>query len=189
MSNLSRRRSVRDRRGLTVLVLALVVLLTVGGAAYAAGLGAASGKRPGKQLTAYQLRLRAQVQKADGSPVRGFDPAAQRQHSLAAAAAGAVGAGQRAADPAEDAMSDHHHDVVPRDVIDPPSVSGGTSAGCAMGYGKPGAQCVPLRAPGNVAQNCTYVRRLFPAGVAVSGADWLRLDRNRNGVACDRKDR
>lgn len=63
------------------------------------------------------------------------------------------------------------------------------SDGCEHAYGLP-TQCLTLRAPGNKVWTCTLVHPYFPAGIAVAkpGRDPFRLDRNKDGVACDAAD-
>ena len=65
----------------------------------------------------------------------------------------------------------------------------GLSNGCAAGYGDPGAQCLPSRAPGDKPLTCAYASKLFPKGIAVTGRDRLKLDTDGDGTACDPGDR
>jgi hypothetical protein len=128
--------------------------------------------------TPYQRILQTEVENPDGSPKRGRNPAVQGQTSLAAVASRPnPGAGVRVQKPAA---------ALPgRNVRRPaPNPTRGTIGVCATGYGAAGDQCVPLRAPGSQPMTCTYVARLFPAGIAVTGTDTLRLDTNHDKVAC-----
>ena len=63
------------------------------------------------------------------------------------------------------------------------------SNGCAAGYGRPGEQCLPRRAPNDKRLTCAYASKLFPKGIAVTGRDRLELDSDRDGTACDPGDR
>lgn len=139
---------------------------------------------PGESvLTPYQRILQGKVENPDGSPRAGRDPAVQRQTSLTAVASRPnPGAGSRVEKPAAGLRGS----TVRRPA--PAPTPGTIAGGCASGYGVPGDQCVPLRAPGNRAMTCTYVVGLFPAGVRVTGRDTLRLDTNRDQVACGRGD-
>lgn len=173
MKHVTRRRAAAAAVALTVLAAGLLLL---------PGSASAGGGDP--RLTPYQRILRAEVANPDGSPRKGRDPAVQRQTSLAAAASRPnAGPGGRVRTPAAGLPG--------RTVRRPaPSPAAGTVvAGCATGYGTPGDQCLPLRAPGNRPMTCTYVVRLFPAGIAVTGKDTLGLDGNRDKVACGPGDR
>lgn len=71
----------------------------------------------------------------------------------------------------------------------------GEFGGCTEGYGR-GKQCLPPVSPAAVAMkmtaeehpwDCGEVAKLFPKGIAVNkkgAADPLRLDYNRDGIAC-----
>lgn len=132
---------------------------------------------------AYQRQLTAQVQDPAGAPRAGRDPARRQQGSLAAAAGRRQGAGTRVAVPARGVRTGRVVRQAP-----PARTPGVTSGGCAVGYGRPGDQCLPARAPGDTAVTCAYVRTLFPVGIPVTGADRLRLDTDRDGVACGPRD-
>ena len=69
-----------------------------------------------------------------------------------------------------------------------PAKSHVLSNGCAVGYGTPGAQCLPAKGPDDTTQTCMSVMDIFPDGVKVTGTDWLELDSNQDGVACDAGD-
>ena len=84
--------------------------------------------------------------------------------------------------------------------VDAEKVAGryGESAGCVPGYGR-AKQCLPPVSPAAVAMkmtaeehpwDCDEVRKLFRSGIAVNkkGVDPLRLDYNRDGVACGHGD-
>jgi hypothetical protein len=133
----------------------------------------------GSAPTAYQRLLQAKVENPDGSPKPGRNPALQKQTSLAAVASRPnPGAGARVQKPAA---------ALPGRKLRRPApapTKGAIAGGCATGYGAPGDQCVPLRAPGNQPMTCAYVAKLLPAGIAVTGKDTLRLDTNRDTVAC-----
>ena len=136
--------------------------------------------------------LRAVVEDPAGSPRAGHDPAAQTQAGLAAAAArpgasrpAAAGPGPAASGPGSGPTPVRVRSPrLPEQVLPNVRTSGVTSGGCAVGYGRPGAQCVPARAPGNQPLTCAYLVTLFPDGVSVVGRDQLSLDPNRDGVAC-----
>lgn len=86
--------------------------------------------------------------------------------------------------------------VLPSEVLDEESRRGG----CVKGYGQPG-QCLPKQPPAQRAEHaghgapaalrkwtCTDVRLLFKDGLQVDRADRLRLDSNKDGVACGPQD-
>lgn len=87
--------------------------------------------------------------------------------------------------------------VKPKDV-DPSSLTGG----CVLGYGR-GKACLPFAPPSQkfgekIPWTCEEVRTLFPDGIAVNrasegtpkaGVDPLRLDGNKDFIACDSGDK
>jgi hypothetical protein len=170
----------RPRSSRIVLVaVALVALMTFAG-------GADAARR--LSLYAYHCLLRSEVQDSRGAPRTGKDPAVQRQTRLAAAASAPKGGGTWGGAPARSvkgAKARRRADSVLAD----PKATGVLAGGCAVGYGAPGAQCVPARAPGNRPLTCAYLVTQFPHGVAVTGRDRLRLDSNRDGTACGHGDR
>lgn len=163
-------------------LLSFAVLLAVAVIAPLLPRGTAEGAVADKP-TAYQRQLTAQVQDAAGAPRAGSDPARQRQGSLAEAAGRRQGAGTRTDRPAAGVRTGTIVRQAPAT-----RAAGVTSGGCAVGYGTPGVQCLPARGPGNTALTCAYVRTLFPAGIAVTGVDRLRLDTDSDGVACGASD-
>lgn len=171
------------------------LLLTVTGVAMATH-AIAGSRSPGP--TPYQRALSAQVDTATGTPRSGRDPADQKQTALAAIAGRPNGgAGARPAVEAEKTgarkggggHAGTHHAVSPSAVLPHPSTSRHLASGCLIGYGAPGAQCLPVRAPGNKPVTCAYVVTLFPEGIAVTGKDRLRLDTDKDKIACDAGDR
>lgn len=154
----------------TTVAVAVTVGLLHSGPAEGAG---ATGPTP------YQRQLRAQTQEPAGNPRTGADPGRQRQGSLAAAASRRQGTGPRSDHPATGVRTGSVVRQPP-----PAGTPGVTSGGCVLGYGVPGAQCLPARGPGDTPLTCTYVVTLFPAGVRVAGTDRLRLDTDRDGVGC-----
>jgi hypothetical protein len=55
--------------------------------------------------------------------------------------------------------------------------------GCDHSYGRPG-QCVPWTFPAGVRNKCAWLRQHGYGRLAVVGTDRLRLDSNRDKVAC-----
>lgn len=171
------------RRRLTAFVGLVGVVLVSG----LVGGGSAEGAREGGR-TPYERQLQTQVQDAGGAPRAGVDPARQKQSSLAAAAAQPVGTGRRAGVPARGVRQGTIVRLPAEKVLGDPRRTGVISGGCVLGYGTAGAQCLPARGPGNTALTCAYVVTLFPVGIQVTGVDRLRLDSNRDGVACGPRD-
>ena len=135
--------------------------------------------------TRLQRQLQAQVETPAGKPKSGLDPARQDQTSLAEAARAANdGIGRRGSKPARGVKLAKTRRAA-KDVL--PAT--GLSNGCAAGYGAPGAQCLPRRAPGDKPLTCSYASKLFPKGIEVTGRDRLKLDTDRDGTACDPGDR
>lgn len=112
--------------------------------------------------------------------------AANRQQTSLASAASTPNSGSQTGDRPASGVSGGNKRVNSEDVID--SNDNTSSGGCAAGYGKTGEQCVPARAPGGGPVTCEDVRRQFKDGVAVTGEDWLNLDRNNDGTACGKGD-
>ncbi len=168
---MSRRLTSRKLRPLLV----VVAVLALGGVA----VGGAAAQLMG--LSSNEQRLRSQVQNSAGEPRSGHDPAVQRQTSLAAAAAGRHGNGTRNVRPARGVKG---RSVRRPSQLADPKTTGVLSSGCALGYGQAGSQCVAARRPGGARMTCDYLIRQFPAGIAVTGRDVLKLDTNRDGLAC-----
>lgn len=156
----------------------VAVWLCLGGADAARSVG----------LSAYQLSPFSGVGNAEGAPQAGEDPAGPRQVSLAEAARGPNGIGTWGGKPAR-GIKPGTALRSPGDVLPHRNATGVTSGGCLVGYGDPGAQCVPARNPGDRPLTCSYLVTLFPTGVRVAQADSLQLDSNRNGRACGRGDK
>lgn len=135
----------------------------------------------------YRRQLKNQVDTPAGEPRDGRDPMTQQQNSLAQAAASPVGNGTRTDKPAAAATGHAHHGPKHADVYGDVARTGINAAGCYVDYGIPGEQCVRA-AQHSTAPVCSEIRRTFPQGVKVSGKDRFGLDRNKNSVACDRKD-
>jgi hypothetical protein len=159
------------------LVIAVAIAALVAGAVTVAN----AARDPGP--SSYAQSLRAEVQTPTGAPRPGSDPAAQRQTSLAEAAREHHGIGTWNSAPARDVKGGTARRD-PGDVLGDPKRTGLLSSGCALGYGAPGAQCVPARGPGDKPMSCAYLVKLFPDGVPVEGRDTLKLDRNHDGRAC-----
>jgi hypothetical protein len=164
------------------LLIPLAVALSV-----ASGVGAAVAAIGGDGPTRYQRTLQAQVENARGEPKDGSDPARERQTSLAAAARTPnESVGQRGRKPARAVKLRKLRRSASAVLGDDP---GEILGGCLAGYGKPGEQCLPARAPRDKPMTCAYASRLFPDGIKVTGRDRLRLDTDRDGIACDPGDR
>ncbi len=138
----------------------------------------------------------------DGSPRAGADPADQPAPSSLTRVAqrgrpsdvedDRVNHGRA---PIAEAVRGTAKKVLPSEVLNEQSQRGG----CVKGYGQPG-QCLPTQPPvqrghgghGSPAVparwTCTDVRLLFKDGLQVDRADRLRLDSNRDGVACGPQD-
>jgi hypothetical protein len=130
----------------------------------------------------HQRELIGAVDVSTGAPQNGRDPASQSQNSLASAASKPEGPGQRVSKPAANVNGSHgHHDA-------PAKPSGVNSAGCVVGYGKPGEQCLPT--PGaNKPVTCDYVHsKGFHHGLSVTGDDQFHLDKNHDDIACGHDD-
>ena len=156
-------------------------------AAVVLGVGVAVAAIGGDQPTRYQRQLQAQVENSKGAPKAGLDPAKERQTSLSAAARKPNdGAGQRGRKPAQ-AVKLRKLRRSPDAVLN--DAPGEVLGGCLAGYGTPGEQCLPARAPRDKPMTCAYASRLFPDGIKVTGRDRLRLDTDRDGIACGPGDR
>jgi hypothetical protein len=136
---------------------------------------------------AYKQELKSAVDKPNGAPRDGRDPASQGQNSLASAASKENGAGLRTDKPAANVKGDNGKHVHPHDVLADPKTDGTTSGGCIIGYGQAGAQCLPTNGD-HKKITCDYVRKYFPNGVAVTGDDSLKLDKNGDKTACGNGD-
>jgi hypothetical protein len=154
------------------------------------GVGVAVAAIRRDKPTRYQQALQSKVENSRGVPKAGLDPAKEKQTSLFSAARKPNdGAGQRGIKPAR-ALKLRKLRRSPDAVLndDPGEVLGG----CLAGYGTPGEQCLPARAPRNKPLTCTYAAKLFPKGIRITShppRDRLRLDTDRDGIACDPGDR
>jgi hypothetical protein len=166
------------RPALVAIAIVAFMALFVGGADAAWRLG----------RSAYYCILRSEVQDSRGAPRTGRDPALQRQTRLAAAARAPKGSGTWGGAPARSVIGGAPRRRAGRVLADP-KATGALASGCAVGYGAAGAQCVPARRPGDRPVTCAYLVTQFPDGVTVTGRDRLRLDTNRDGLACGRGDR
>jgi hypothetical protein len=169
------------RRAIVIAVVAVVALATVGVAL------AATGAINRNEPTPHQVELRAQVQDRLGQPRAGRDPAVQRQVSLREAARQKAGIAARGGKPAAKLHGGHER-VDPAEVLPDTKRTGVLASGCAAGYGQPGDQCLPARAPNDKPVTCAYVVQLFPAGLRVTGRDRLGLDTSGDGLACGHGD-
>jgi hypothetical protein len=138
--------------------------------------------------TAYKQELKNAVDKPNGAPRDGRDPALQVQNSLASAASKENGAGLRTDKPAKKVKGETGRQVHPDDVLADPKTDGTTSGGCIIGYGQAGEQCLPTNGD-HKKITCDYVRKYFPNGIAVTGDDSLKLDKNRDKTACGTDDK
>lgn len=132
---------------------------------------------------AYKKELKNAVDKPNGAPRDGRDPALQAQNSLASAASKENGVGLRTDKPAKEVKGDKGKHVHPHDVLADPKTDGTTSGGCITGYGQDGEQCLPTNGD-HKKITCDYVRKYFPNGIAVTSDDRLKLDENRDMIAC-----
>lgn len=138
----------------------------------------------GKAITpaAYRKELQAQVDTPNGAPVSGRDPAAQLQTSLAKAASMEDDIGKRVVKPAAKVVGVVRH--TPASAVLPDTkTTHMLASGCLLGYGVPGAQCVPAKAPKNQPLNCNFIRTIFPKGVKIMGSDYLSLGQGTD-TAC-----
>lgn len=120
----------------------------------------------------------------------GGRPAVAQGNSLAQAAGKPHGVGAQ----------DNTGSGTSRRAVKPPRQKGKTdkkgdavnSAGCLLDYGQ-GVVCLPAVPPDaadmgmdevSMPWTCTGVRVLLPNGIKVNGKDVLRLDSNKDGVAC-----
>lgn len=81
--------------------------------------------------------------------------------------------------------------------VDAKKIKGTGNGGCVVGYGNPG-QCLPVVPPSHAAHaahdmdvswTCEELRTLFVEGITVQrGKDSLKLDSNKDGVACGKGD-
>ena len=81
--------------------------------------------------------------------------------------------------------------------VDVKKVKGTGNGGCVVGYGDPG-QCLPVVPPSHavhaahgmdVRWTCEEMRTIFVKGISVErGKDSLKLDTNKDGVACGEGD-
>jgi hypothetical protein len=78
--------------------------------------------------------------------------------------------------------------------VDAKKLKAGGNGGCVTGYGDPG-QCLPVVPPSHAAHGmvgtwtCRETRTIFVKGIKVDpGKDTLKLDSNKDGVACGEGD-
>ncbi len=171
-------------------VVVPVVAVLVLGAIVLTNWAVAAQRSAVKSTTAAQQKqLRQQVDTSSGAPRSGRDPSAQAQTGLSAAASAPSGTGLRTDKPAAGIQGDTSHHATPGHVHGDSSQTGLNSAGCYIGYGVQGEQCLPAHAAdenGNL--TCAGVRAHFPSGIKVTGTDRYKLDVSRNGIACDSRD-
>jgi hypothetical protein len=132
----------------------------------------------------FQAELRSQVDTPAAAPRPGGDPAAQRQQSLAAAAAQPKGAGRRVAKPARGIRGARGRAVTSDRIYAALKARGLNESGCFVDYGRPGDQCLPAHLARGGMVTCADVRTHFRSGIVVARRDRFRLDRNGDGVAC-----
>ena len=169
------------------LILPVFVCITLVSAWIAMGF-ITSAESARQNEKAHKKELRNAVEKPDGTPRDGRDPAKQKQNSLAAAASKGMGPGLRTDKPAKHVKGKHDKKVHPHDVLPDPKTEGMNSAGCIVGYGQLGEQCLPTNGD-HKKITCEYVRNYFPDGVVVTGKDTLKLDKNKDKLACGRDDK
>lgn len=144
----------------------------------------AIGESPARQAASpIRQQLRNQVEKANGSPLKGRDPANQSQSSLLSAAAQSNGIGRRTDKPAVGVRGDTRR-VDPASVLPDSKKTGVMANGCLIDYGQPGQECVPARMISKTSIACDEIRKVFPNGVLVSGTDRFGLDTDSDGIAC-----
>lgn len=131
---------------------------------------------------AYRKELQSQVQTANGAPINGRDPADQVQTSLASAANAQDVIGKRVLKPAAKIVGTVRH-TDPTSVLPDTKKTHVLASGCLLGYGVPGVQCVPAKAPNNQPLNCNFIRTVFPNGVKILGTDYLNLGQGSD-MAC-----
>jgi hypothetical protein len=131
---------------------------------------------------AYRKQLEAEVETTNGAPINGRDPANQVQTSLASAASMEDDIGMRVAKPAAKVVGTVRH-TDPTTVLPNVKTTHMLASGCLLGYGVPGAQCVPAKAPKNQPLNCNFIRTIFPQGVKILGTDYLNLGQGTD-IAC-----
>ena len=165
------------------LVLIPVLALALAGAAATTAQGAGPGR-----------------DKPDGAPAAGPDPANQP----APGSLTIVGQKSKPSDvqdpgvnsgrtkPAKDLRGEKKV-VGPKKILEESTARGG----CTEGYGA-GSLCLPVVPPSatkhaghgmQVRWTCSEARLTLPQGIAVTGSDQLKLDSNRDGVACGAGDR
>jgi hypothetical protein len=74
--------------------------------------------------------------------------------------------------------------VTSEQIFGAPRQRGLNAAGCFIGYGLPGEQCLPAHVARGQSVRCVDVGTHFPEGVVVRGTDRFRLDRNGDRIAC-----
>lgn len=171
-----------QKKPLVVMAIAIVLIISSLVAFVVPADGSDKNTGESKSSEDHQRELIGAVDISTGAPQDGRDPANQSQNSLASAASKPEGPGQRTAKPAKNVEGSHsHHDAPAKQ----PSVN---SAGCIVGYGKAGEQCLPT--PGaNKPVTCDYVHsKGFHNGISVTGDDPYHLDKNHDKTACGHGD-
>lgn len=164
------------------LILIAISLILVGASIAAVAAPSKTSPTASPQTEDHKRELIGAVDTSVGMPQDGRDPAAQPQNSLASAASKPEGPGQRTAKPAANVTGSHDHHASPS------TQDGVTSAGCVIGYGKPGEQCLPTPGKGK-AVTCDYVHsKGFHDGLVVTGDDKYNLDKNNDKTACGHSD-
>ncbi len=170
------------------LLLLGALALLIGLAFVVVGVGATAAPRGKTVVKESRKAARDRVQNADGSPKEGFDPAKRKHTSLAEAAGKAnsnSGVNSDAAGVNEGTKKQatnvkmNKRDIKPGEVL---PKAGVLVNGCVAGYGG-GASCLPAPRPGQT-WTCEKVRLILPAGIAVTGKDSLKLDSNKDKIAC-----
>lgn len=182
-------------------LVAVTVIVLVAGAVLIASTTRGASPAPGgdnkagpsssaaASIAEEKRNLRSQVDTTEGRPVDGRDPSTQKQTSLEQAASSAIGNSTRTDTPAAGVQGDTNRKTSYNDVYGDPKKTGINAAGCFIGYGKPGQQCMQAGLAGDdKVLTCNEMRTRFSDGVIVSGSDRFKLDTNGDGVACGQGD-
>lgn len=179
-------------------VLLLGLLVTLGLTAGLSTAATADGHKnnPKKIVVAGERSVNDQGQPASDK----FNPANRKQTSLEEAATSQRGAGAGQAAPLIESGEKKPQGPPVSEARGKTRRSNAAPAkratgqpGCVVGYGT-GGECLPVTPPSHAAHTdhsmemawtCAEVRTLFKDGVSVSkGKDKLKLDSNKDGVAC-----
>ncbi len=126
--------------------------------------------------SAYRQQLLSQVDTPAGAPQVGHNPAAQGQTSLASVASMPDDIGKRTDNPAASVVGIIRH-TDPATVLPDTKTTGVLASGCLLGYGAPGAQCLPSSLlSSSPATSCSGINKLFPTGIAITGSDSQHLN-------------